>query len=660
MSESPIQLSVRQLLAEDSYLIPMYQRNFAWEEGEIRQLIRDVIDSLQERRPYYMGSLVVSERDSRGPRVFEIIDGQQRVTTLALLACYLKNDLKTETSGEMSWYNRLGIRFQAREHSTTTLGAIFDGILMNGEPRSLLGMVINGGLLTGYRLIQQCLKAELKESGVALPDFVEFLLNHVFLVRVKVPADTDLNHYFEILNNRGEQLEKHELLKSRLMETLDRNSPPEERQANQRCIHEIWTACSDMERYMLTKFEKSKRNAVFENMDRGGIIPKNFDSLRNCLESASSKRNGGGDGLTLDEIICGPSPKPEGGEDKSETSERFTTVVNFPNFLLHVLRVTTGENVALDDKRLISEFEKFVITSSNSGEKVKQFVFGLLYCRFLFDQYVLKREYFGKKDRWSLKRCKWQVTDNDKDSINYVNSFNAEGEEESDVGINRKILMLLSAFHVSSPAMDRKYWLNAALNHLFQESEIKGDVYLKYLESVAKAFVFDRYLSVGEGAEYFEIIQNRKGQCQTIPGSVSFENFASKLSFVQIENNFVFNYLDYLLWLKLRKKRSSIKYWEFSFRSSVEHFYPKTPMEGLPELQPGILHSFGNLCLISHSKNSRLSNFTPKAKRDLYPNDSFDSIKQRLMMDEPVWNAEAIQRHQKDMIECLVETSPKE
>jgi hypothetical protein len=77
-------------------------------------------------------------------------------------------------------------------------------------------------------------------------------------------------------------------------------------------------------------------------------------------------------------------------------------------------------------------------------------------------------------------------------------------------------------------------------------------------------------------------------------------------------------------------------------------------MEGLPALPTEILDSFGNLCLISHSKNSRLSNFTPRAKRELYPNGSFDSIKQRLMLDEPEWNSETIQRHQKMMIECLL------
>jgi hypothetical protein len=478
-------------------------------------------------------------------------------------------------------------------------------------------------------------------------------------MRVNVPSDTDLNHYFEIMNNRGEQLEKHEVLKSRLMETLDEHCHHEEREANRRCIHAVWEACADMERYVQMGFKPPQRNAIFGMKEWGRFIPKDFDSLRQSLEHRAGESGDGGEYLTLDKIIDRPTLNPMAGKGDEPPSERFNTVINFPNFLLHVLRVVTGQNIALDDKQLIPEFEKYVLKTAEPGREVKLFVFSLLRCKYLFDHYVLKREFLGGKDRWSLKRCKWRKADSGEGSVSYVNTFGNDGEEDADDGINRRILMLLSAFHVSTPTMNRKYWLNAALNHLFGEVEIKADVYLQYLESVARAFVFDRFLFVGEGADYFEIIHVRKGRCQSEPNSLSAENIALKLSFHQIENNLIFNYLDYLLWLKHLGRDVTVKNWEFTFRSSVEHFYPQTPMEGLPALEPEMLHSFGNLCLISHSKNSRLSNFTPKAKRDLYPSGSFDSIKQRLMLDEPEWNAKAIQQHQNEMIECLGEQPRK-
>ena len=96
MSDAITQLSIQQLLSGNvEYVIPMYQRNYTWEEGEITQLIQDVIDYLpkegQDARNYYIGSLVVYERPDTKIPVFEIIDGQQRLTTLSLLTSYLKN-----------------------------------------------------------------------------------------------------------------------------------------------------------------------------------------------------------------------------------------------------------------------------------------------------------------------------------------------------------------------------------------------------------------------------------------------------------------------------------------------------------------------------------------------------------------------------------------
>ena len=62
-----------------------------------------------------------------------------------------------------------------------------------------------------------------------------------------------------------------------------------------------------------------------------------------------------------------------------------------------------------------------------------------------------------------------------------------------------------------------------------------------------------------------------------------------------------------------------------------------------------MLNSFGNLCLISHSKNSRLSNFMPEAKREYYRNNTIDSVKQHLMMKNQPWDTEAIAKHYDEM-----------
>ena len=100
MSDAITQLSIKALLNSGvDYVIPMYQRNYAWDEGEITQLIQDIIDYLPAEQDYYIGTLVVFERKESKPPMFETIDGQQRLTTLSLLASYLKN---TEAA-DLSW-----------------------------------------------------------------------------------------------------------------------------------------------------------------------------------------------------------------------------------------------------------------------------------------------------------------------------------------------------------------------------------------------------------------------------------------------------------------------------------------------------------------------------------------------------------------------------
>jgi len=647
MSSEISQLSIKALLSGSvEYVIPMYQRNYAWEEGEITQLIQDVIDYLPEdggeARNYYIGTLVVYERpDSKTP-VFETIDGQQRLTTLSLLTSYLKNT----RSVDLAWYSNLSIHFDSREHSRATFVAIFEG-KFNDDPAEVLAeKQINTGILNGYRLIQKVLPQKLKENDVSPQQFADYLFSYVQIMRVKVPADTDLNHYFEIMNNRGEQLEKHEVLKARMMKQL------QSCEQSQNCLHAVWEACANMERYVQMGFTPDQRSNLFGEKDWGTFELADFDALRVALHRTQKAITREGCALTLDQIIAKAPVGDEPKETSDEAPDRFNTVINFPNFLLHVLRVATQADIPLDDKRLLDTFEAHVLKQPDPIAAVKRFTFSLLRCKYLFDQYVIKREFIKGADGWSLKRFKW----NDSGKAggagrsSYVNTF---GDEDGNEGINRRILMLLSAFHVSTPTLVYKHWLNAALYYLFQARQIEAQAYLQHMESVAKAFVFDRFLAAEKGLEYFAMIYTNQGVCQTRRDNIAAETFEPRLRFGDIENNLVFNFLDYLLWLE-HGASERVKSYEFTFRSSVEHYYPQHPLDGQVQLDTDTLNSFGNLCLISHSKNSRLSNFMPSAKSEFYLKNSIDSVKQYLMMGTKPWDAIAIREHSKQMNNVLL------
>jgi hypothetical protein len=263
-----------------------------------------------------------------------------------------------------------------------------------------------------------------------------------------------------------------------------------------------------------------------------------------------------------------------------------------------------------------------------------------------FDKYIIKREFIGGIDRWSLKRLKWYPGN----KVSYVNTFgNADNDFDED---NRSILMLLSMFHVSNPTLVYKHWLNGALNYVRSNGNFNEAIkYKLYLINLAKSFVFDRFLNKSAPLDYYEIIYRTNKDVKRNKKMLD-EN---KLRYGAIENNLIFNYLDYLLWEKYNQEKE-IKKYEFSFRSSVEHYYPRHPMPGYKKLNDDCLDSFGNLCLISHSKNSRLNNQPPIAKCSHYKKQSLDSIKQWVMMNDykpDDWGEVSISDHYEKMIKVL-------
>lgn len=222
-------------------------------------------------------------------------------------------------------------------------------------------------------------------------------------------------------------------------------------------------------------------------------------------------------------------------------------------------------------------------------------------------------------------------------------------------------------FHVSTPTLVYKHWLNAVLKWLFDNcSKIQADEYKLYLQNLAQHFMRDRYL-VREPIDFYNMIYKNE---HTL--SVLDFGLLDRGTYVE---NFVFNYLDYLLWKDYSAEKkyfciegqvindNRIKDFEYTFRSSVEHYYPQHPIAGIPQIEPEWLDNFGNLCLISGSKNSRLSNNTPNAKKDYYQKSStIDSIKQRIMMQYSNWDTKGengineIKQHGEKMKELMMWT----
>jgi uncharacterized protein with ParB-like and HNH nuclease domain len=659
MSETTKQYSIKELFSHDNYVIPIYQRNYAWRNSEITQLIQDIVDYIKkddliinEKPNYYIGTLIVYERKNGGTTIFETIDGQQRLTTLTILLSLIKNEFQEI---DISWFKELNLQFDSRKVSTQTLQCLFNSTPFDDKE-------CNISIKQGYEDSKKALSKIIKDFELDISDFCEYLFKKVNILRVLVPNDTDLNHYFEIMNSRGEQLEKHEILKAKCIEILNK----EDRFA----FSLIWEACSNMEKYVQYGFNPNQRDTIFgkdnSNGNKWNKLIK-YDELYNKFKPSPEEENQSYQvyekiDLTIEELLNPDSKRfSEPSDSNVDSAERFNSVINFSNFLLHILRIQSNDNIALDDKRLLELFDPYLKNSENNKEFVKTFGYSLLKGKFLFDKYIIKREFAKGTDRWSLKQLKWYEQNK---NASYTNTFGS-GDNNDDE--NREILMLLSMFHVSNPTLVYKHWLNAALKYVFEKERIFATDFKQYLEELAKAFFYDRFIA-SEPRDYFEIIYTNNG------ASINSEFEIAKLNQGTSVENFIFNYLDYLLWQNYRNGKECFKIesekpfedlrigeFEYTFRSSVEHYYPQHPIEGNPEIDDTWLNHFGNLCLISNSKNSRLSNYMPSAKKDHYKNSpTIDSIKQRLMMNYEHWDSmgdngkNEIEEHGNKMIKILM------
>ncbi len=662
MSKSPITkyFTIKDLLSTDNYVIPIYQRDYAWDNKQIMQLVQDIADSAKkslnnQTKIYYIGTLIAFEQKQGESVIYQTIDGQQRLTTLTLLLSFLKNEHKEI---DTTWYRHQILNFDCRKKSSETLDALFNGKLLEETE-------YNSTIKQGYADIKKCFNPICKETRISSEQFCDYLFNNVKILRVLVPEDTDLNHYFEIMNSRGEQLEKHEILKAQCLNILD--GLPNEAYI----FNLIWESCANMERYVQYGFSTEQRDILFgtEQNNKWNKIPS-FDELYSTIKVPVENNNDYTDERPPEiwTIVNEEKYSYKPGSDVPDAlnSVRFNTVVNFSNFLLHILRIQTQEDVPLDDKRLIDSFKEYLFkgTKEEKITAVKKFGYNLLKGKLLYDKYIIKREFINGKDKWSLQKFHIYYGET-KESQSYTGTFSNTDISSEDE--NREILMILSMFHVSNPTLVYKHWLNGALNWLFKNSCPISMDYKNYLENMAKAFLFDHYLAK-EPLDYYEIIFKNLGNCKTESLNQIDVNLLNQGEDVE---NYIFNYLDYLLWQDynhekkyfpegLKDKR--ISDFEFTFRSSVEHYYPQKPIEGEQSEIPKVwLHNFGNLCLISSSKNSKLNNYMPFSKKEHYKNSpTIDSLKQRIMMSYDQWDIDGdnhfneIEDHYNKMKECLL------
>lgn len=607
------ELSIDQIYNGDPaiYEVPIYQRNYAWEKDEIYAIIQDIYDAyITKKMTYFIGTLVSFHK---GDKVYEVIDGQQRLTTIYLILSALGISIQNQ------------LTYRARKKSNDTIQSI---------PSFKIDEKDNG-IINGFEYAKKAIKEIVTIDS--LDQFKIYLLHSVHLIHYQVPKDIDLNHYFEIMNSRGEQLEKHEIIKARLIEKLKDHDKAK--------FNRLWEFCSEMNVYIQQKYRDEK---IFGKHHCDFEIFK-FDDLPSVDDSFGNK--------TISELIVNRDADKQ--LDKQDKIDTFQPIMDFSNFLLIVLKLTRMEKVdfiptdfTLDDKELIHEFDKVQIDE----EFVKIFSFNLLQAKYLLDNLIV---HHSNEDD-TLENNPWKLQYWYKDGKNeYLKNHDDESDSQ------QKLVQLLSMFEVSFTARQRKNYLFYCLLYFFRTDDWDINKYCKFVSGLSEKYLKDVYLE----AENLNEINTPK------PGSFDSMILSENKLDITLHNDncnfnaiygdgtelskgiplFIFNYLDYKLWKKYvdelrgaktkegNKERKDffdslgcsdfgLKVFDHFYfsrtRRSLEHYYPQANANGENGApNEAQINCLGNFAMIGSEANSSGSNWSPKTKLDHYL-DASGKIKQ--------------------------------
>ena len=566
MVETHISLSVNRLLNEDTYAIPLYQRNFAWTYDEIEQLLNDVADAFQENRDnYYIGTLVVNKEND----IFKIIDGQQRTTALNLIALALKHEFGFDR------LKAVNLKFPARKKSNENIQYLFTKQeISEGDENELT---------RGYGYAKDALKKVLEERHLNPQSFVDYLFENVIIFRSILPEDLDLNLYFERFNSRGEQLEAHEILKAQMMSKFGEDQEMAQKFAR------IWDACAEFDKPVIKTFQiRSRPNNSDEEGEK--IFGKEFTNFK--LESVFEKiRVKKIEQRSLLDAIIQTKYESSSLVNNGVDISNYTTVIDFPTFLLQVFFIMEGnDETTFDDKKLLKIFE----IERRDREWVQQFGQLLLTMKHIFDTFIVKSVQLENETEWQIKRGQYETYQRNENRgwkyvrINYQNNtFD---------NLNKNIILLQSMFAVTFTANRDSRWLYEILQFLFNHIEELNQTefasqFKDFLEKMAVRYAEERLFTEDKSIKKY--------------GAIPV---------------YAFNFVDYVLWKNREelKKDYDIEFkdFKFAYRRSVEHWYPQNPNghDGESQLPAEFLHSFGNLCIITDSQNSRFGNSYPEAK----------------------------------------------
>lgn len=709
--------------------IPPYQRLYEWEKEQIETLLDDMkkacrLDKKEEKvenkKEYFIGTITISAKTNKKEqdkenndknKVYKLIDGQQRLTTIWFIGFYLASN---EKCGEWQkkWQKfiiqgeNLRIVMPIRDSEENALKEfakkIIGGKYKFKQDKDNKIAPFEESQNVHQKIIEafSCIESWFMNGNgknIDLANFAKYIYEKVCFVFVTLAENTDLNRFFVRMNNRGKQLEKHEILKARLLNVIRESYKNEPNKKDEwQKYAKIWDLCSDMDKYI---FQSASDRSIFGN-------PKDKTGQDNS-------------GQSIDEIINNPSTDSNNNAHKDDDNpKKVESIIDFPTFLLHcyklwvtkkcseneipkVITITKDKllEIMWDAKDERNKHDYLLI--KRGKQDCEGFIIDMLHYRVLFDYFVIKNT-LGD-DGFAIMRF-----------------YESNGSYQAKAKSFEKLAMIQNYLRVARQGERQNYhhWLTPFLKFL-RKSELINYDYIKpemwNSDEICKTFAkndegkqddlvkfletLDANLAIAQLSDN-ELLNETNKAIKEVQNYQPTETSAN-IDFDSLLNNgtntphYWFYRLEYYLWkwgtldeTEFEKKFGgnfdnlklifSAKLGEHDFKpiaksfyfrnlNSIEHFHPQHLKK-----QNGwetYINYFGNLALISNSTNSQYSDQLPKEKKEDLKNKlnkkggNIESLKFFLMCaqceqdkNEWVYDDNVKDKHEKQMIDILIKS----
>ena len=633
------------------YNIPRYQRLYVWQTEQIDTLLEDLHTAYEgSKEIYYLGGILTVRTNSNISNLYDLIDGQQRFTTLWLLSLRLGGALENFTVLKANANDSLPVLrlgFAIRKDATHYFNNALDDsktayATQEDVPENQSLVRIHNARLLIEKFVTHKLISQRRQA-----DFAAFICKSVKLLVTEVPEDTDLNKLFEVTNNRGVQLQHHEILKASILQHIKTTERVQ--------YGKIWNACADMDNYIERNLgtEMGKRNpSDCVDINTGRF---HFDKIMTEMPTDA----GSVKPLKLSDILKKELPTEPSGQvvefeahPEAEEDELLPgrSILSFPQLLLHALRIYLFESKLPDidrinEKELLAIFKKS--SEIESHATASKFIRTLWDVRTTFDRFVIK---------W-IKQPEENSEDHQIKQLEKKNVYRKQTYYLRRTVADRDMALLQSMLY-HSQEKTTQYWLTPFLHRAMKPQQSEPIfAFLQRLEH--------RMFSTGQEAKLLERSHEH------MEGSKSEYKPAFDILTEGLGTRFPhywFYKLDFVLWYlytndsiwfnaNVGKPEKPWDNFRVTSKNSVEHVSPQTPRGdelARNRLSPELLNDFGNLALVSRSINSEAGNKSFLEKRSRFrEKPEPDSLKSAVMYEHSEWSDKLCIAHRNLMLECL-------